>query len=216
MQPEGATLIISTGLSSSTVIVGDISYTNVYQPFDRMEFDNTRLREARAATGERRIIIELLGGKPAQILTSCADDTAVPLIPNSTTTFNLVAQRFNINRYSITGAISTAANVNLLYSLASSHQKLLAKFDAYLKRSTGDISYADLVTLQSETFNYLTTTGISASGTCLESTVNNILITSINVDNSFSIPMFNGGNEFYKNYSITFESRTLSSLSSVS
>ena len=212
MLPEGATLLVSSGLSSVSVIVTDVSHSATYQPFDRTEYDNTRLREARAATGERRIIIEMLGGKPAQILTDCVDSTAVPLIPNSDATFNLLAQRFNINRYTIQGAVSNSSDVNLLYTISEGHQELLAQFDAHIKRATGDTPYSALITLQSENFSYLTTTGVTASGTALEDTISNILITSITVNNSHSIPNSLGGNTFYKNYSITFETRSISSL----
>lgn len=211
-QPDGSTLLVTDGLSSISVLVADVSYAALYTPFDRMEYDNNKLRDARAATGERRIIIEMLGGKPAQILTTCVSDTPVPLIPDSDTIFNLVARRFNIVRYTISGAISDADDVNYLYSLSASHQALLAKFDRYVKRSTGDTSYEDLVTLQSETFSYLTTTGVTAAGTCLESTVSNILITSVSVNNAFSIPNSIGGNDFYKTYNISFEIRSISSL----
>ena len=211
--PEGSTLIVTNGLSSATVIVGDISYTTLYQPFDRIEFDNNKLRDARAATGERRIIIEMLGGKPAQILTTCVSDTAVPLVPNSNTVFNNMAQRFDIIRWTVTGAISDADDVNYLYSIAEAHQALLAQFDAHIKQGSSDTSYEILITLQSENFSYLTTTGITAAGSCLESTVSNVLLTNIVVNNSFSIPNALSSNTFYKTYNLTFETREIVDLS---
>lgn len=210
--PEGSTLIVSDGLSSVTMVVTDVSYVTTFTPFDRLEYDNNKLRDARSAKGERRIIIEMLGGRPAQIITDCASTTPVPLIPDPNSVFDQVARRFNIVRYTINGAVSEASAVNYLYSIAQNHQALLAKFEKYLKRSSGDTSYEDLYALRSETFSYLTTTGVSALGTCIESTVNNILITNISVDNAFAIPNSLGGEDFYKTYQLTFETRTISAL----
>lgn len=213
MALDGATLVVTSGLSgTASLIVSDLSYSSTFEPFDRLEFDNDKLRDARTATGERRIIIELLGGKAAQITTTCIDNTAVPLVPNSDSVFNLVARKFQILRITVTGAISNAADVNTLYTMNDAHQELLAQFQAHQKRAGGDTAYSDLITLQSDSLSYLTTTGVSAAGSSLESTISDVLITNIVVNNAFSIPNSLGGNTFYKTFTLTLEKRSIESL----
>lgn len=214
MLPEGALLTFSHAGSSisADVVVQNLTYSAGYIPFERMEYNNQTLAQARTACGEGRIIISLLGGKQAQVITDCGDTNTVPLVPNSDTTFNQVYKRFNFTRYSLQGALSEAAEVNLLYQLAQNHQTQLARFDAYLKRLASDTPYEALIALQSETFSYLTTSGVTASGSALESPVNNVLITAINVNNELSIPNSSSSYDFYKTYDITFETRSISNL----
>lgn len=205
MFPEGALLTIA----ANTVVVKSLTYATGYIPFERMEFDNTKLRDAKTANGERRVIIELLGGKSAQIVTSCASTTAVPLVPNTETVFNLVNKRFNFVRFSVTGDISEATAVNSLFTTAQAHQALLARFDAHIKRASGDISYEDLIAMQAETFSYLTTTSVTITGTAVDIAGSNVLITSMEVNNEASIPV----DGFFKTYNLTLEIRTISNLS---
>lgn len=209
LNPAGTTLVIG----GTTLIVESLSLTITYEPFDRVEFDNTRLREVRTACGEKRLLGENMAGKPYQIVYGCSDQQAVPLVPNSETTFDLVKKRFKIRRFNITGAINTSASVNSLLTLASTHQNYLAEFAGYQARSTGDISYTDLYALRSLSFSYLTTTGVSMTGTALDATETNMLITSVSAETVLSIPTSNPSvQEFYKTYNITVENRIIQAL----
>ena len=214
LNPIGSSITVSDGVSATaTLMVEAITYQTLFEPFDRMEYDNTRLREVRTSKGEKRLIGENLAGKPYQVVYGCSDQTAVPLWPNSDTTFDQVKRRFKIKRYNITGAISETADVDSLYGIASDHQNRLAQLQRHLSRATGDTSYADLFALQSETFSYLTDTNITMAGTALDATETDMLITSMSAEIVLSIPTSTPGvHEFYKTFSITIENRTIEAL----
>ena len=210
LNPVGSSITIG----SSTLIVEALTCQTLYEPFDRMEFDFARLREVKVKnTGEKRLVGENLTGKPFQIVYGCSDQQAVQLIPLTETAFDLVKKRFKIKRFNITGAFNEASSVNSLFTLAATHQNFLAEFQGYQARSTGDIGYADLVALQAYTFSYLTSTGVTMSGTALDASESNMLITSMSAETVLSIPTATPGvHEFYKTYNITIENRTIQAL----
>lgn len=212
INPAGATLVIA----GATLIVDTLSESYTFEPFDRLEFSNEKLRNAKTLCGEKRLLGETASGKPYQIVFDCmSDKTAVPLGPNSDTTFAQMKQKWKIRRWQATGAISENSNVSTLLTTAASHQVLLGNFQYYLARASGDIPYASLVALQSETFTYLTATGVSASGTALGGTISNVLITSATGNTELVIPTNSAGttHDYYRSWSVTFEQRTLHSLS---
>lgn len=210
LNPIGSSITIS----SSTLIVEALTCQTLYEPFDRLEFNFAKLRDVKVTTtGEKRLIGENLTGKPFQIVYGCSDQTAVQLIPLTEAAFDQVKRRFKIKRFNITGAFSSASAVNSLFTLASTHQNFLAEFQGYQARAGGDIGYSDLVALQSQTFNYLTTTGVSMSGTALDTSETNMLITQMSAETVLSIPTSTPGvNEFYKTFNITIENRTIQAL----
>jgi hypothetical protein len=219
LNPAGSTLLLTIPACSlsATLIVESLSYAPSFEEFDRMEFDNERLRSARNLCGQKRQIIENLAGTPIQIVTSCGDTTQVPLGPNSDTNFNNIKKRFDVLRFEIQGATSEAEDVNTLYTVARDHQARLARFKHYLARSSGgDTPYETLIALQSETFSYLTSTGMTIAGTSLENSESNMLITSLNIENTLSIPTGTPGvHEFYKTFKVTIEQRVISNLYSI-
>jgi hypothetical protein len=216
IRPEGSTLIFTHAGSSltATTIVDSLVASYVFEPFDRMEYDNDKLKSARTAGGVSPQFFSLLGGTPAQIETDCTTDFPRPLVPNSTSTFNSVKQRFNIKRYQITGAITEASQINTLFLIAKNHRNLLAKFQNYQARSQSDSPYEDLILLQSETFSYLTSTGLTISGTALEFSESNMLITdfSMSTESAVSNNSSDSSRTYYKSFSITIENRTITSL----
>lgn len=214
LNPAGATLLLTISPCSldSTLIVESLSYAPSFEEFDRMEYDNERLRTAKTLCGQRRLITENLAGTPIQIVTSCGDATPVPLGPNSDSNFNNVKKRWDIKRYIITGATSEAEEVNTLYTIAADHQSRLARFKHYLARSgQGDTPYETLIALQSETFSYLTSTGLTMYGTSMEDVETNMLITSLSIENTLAIPTSTTP-EFFKTFQLTVERRVLSNL----
>ena len=214
LNPIGSSITITDGVSATaTLIVEAITYQTVFEPFDRVEYDNQRLAGVPTACGEKRLLGANLAGKPYQIVYGCSDQQAVPLIPNSEAIFDQVKKKFKIKRYTITGAFCESQEVNDLYDIASDHQNLLAQFQGYQARSTGDISYTDLYALRSLTFSYLTATGITMSGTALDATETNMLITNMSAEIVLSIPTATPGvNEFYKTFNITIENRVIEAL----
>lgn len=214
LNPLGSSITITDGVSvTATLIVEAISYQTVFEPFDRVEFDNQRLAGVKTSCGEKRLTGENLAGKPYQIVYGCSDQQAVPLIPNSEAIFDQIKRKFKIKRYTITGAFCESADVNALYAIAVGHQNRLAEFQGYQARSAGDISYTDLYALRSYTFSYLTSTGITMSGTAMDAVETNMLITNMSADIVLSIPTVSPGvNEFYKTFNITVEHRTIEAL----
>src|ERR1035437_3434638 len=165
------------------MIVETQSFQVVYEPFDRPEKDFARLREVKVSTtGEKRLLGENLAGKPYQVVYGCSDQQAVKLIPLTEAAFDLVKKRFKIRRYTITGAVNFSEEVNDLLAVATDHLKLLAEFQGYQARVSGDIGYADLVAYQSWQFNAsgggpnLTETGITMAGTALDVSETHMLI----------------------------------------
>ncbi len=202
-----------------TMIVEALNFQVLYEPFDRPEFDYTRLREVKvSATGEKRMLGENLTGKPYQIVYGCSDQQAVPLIPNTETVFDQVKKRFKIRRYTITGAVNFSEEIDDLQIVATDHLKLLAEFQGYQARVSGDIGYNDLYAYRVWNFDLsggpnLTQTGITMAGTALDVTETNMLITSMSAETTLSIPTSDPSvQEFYKTFSLTIENRIIEAL----
>lgn len=214
--PAGSMLTISTTVCGpvASLVVDTLTYAPTFEPLDRKEFDNTKQATARTSCGATRLTGENLFKKPFQVVSDCSDLTAVPLWPNDDTTFDNVKRKFKIKEYSVIGAISADADVEELYALASNHQDQLAKFQRYLARVAEDPPYTALIALQSETFDYLTTTGVTISGSAMSTSEDNVLITRMSADNALVIALNSSGSsyEYYKTYKFTFQTRQLVAL----
>ncbi len=220
LNPVGASFTLTQSPTLlCTMIVESLSFQVLYEPFDRAEFEFSRLREVHASTGEKRLLGENLAGKPYQVVYGCSDQQAVPLRPLTETAFDQVKKRFKIRRYTITGALSELVDVTALQTVAANHLELLAEFQGYQARVSGDISYVDLVAYQSWQFNLagggpnLTQTGITMAGTALDVTETNMLISAMSAETTLSIPTSDPSvREFYKTYSLTIENRVIEAL----
>ena len=217
MSLAGTHLIITSSLPSAgmcEVIVDSLNYTPTFEQLLRSEFDNGKQKAAPNICGQVPILGSNLFGRPYQVDSDCAELNARPLGPNSDTNFNRIAKKFKIKRVNVQGAVSESADIAALYLIAENHQVKLAKFQKYVARLADNLPYDSLIALQSESFSYLTTTGVTVVGTAIDTTDTNILITNFTVDNQFSIPTNAAGTnrEFYKSYSLTYEMRVLANL----
>lgn len=202
----------ASGLSA-TVYASGVDTKFTVRDFNRDEWLNSRLQGAQTLLNNARPII-LTNATNSQVQVAigdgdCSFPYAVPLGPEDNN-IPYILQRQNITEYSISGANSSPSAVASLQPIATAHKKLLDKFDAYLAELGQNISYERLIALRSETFSYLTTTGMSISGL------------DINVSNVALISDFNMGTVHYnvatntaitKGWSatiqiITFQSRT--------
>lgn len=203
IKPNGSQIVIN----GSSLMLDDLAITTEHQLFQRQEFEHNKLRQAKNTDGSTAIFITLLGGRVAQLASTCGAIQSVRPVTPDDSDINNIEQRFNITRYQLTGGPSSAASVNALKTLAALHQVLLARFEAHQAITQLDVSYQELVTLQAETFSYLTTTGISMSGAALDnSTVSNILVTQFNAPVMYEIPT---PQTLIKGWSATIEVRTI-------
>lgn len=206
-------ITFSTPSSTSSVFVEEVTLQAVYEPFTRSEFDVSKLRQAPTDNGSIPIIGQGIGGKPIQLGSACTGDTARPLGPNSLANTQNILQRFNIQRFTIKGAASYASEVFKLKAIADAHLRLLQQFDYHVQVANSlEVSYNSLIALQSETFSYLTTTGLTMSGIPVGGTYSNCLISQFEegvlyTSEAMGVP----SNEMIKEFSITVDLRTITS-----
>jgi hypothetical protein len=169
--PEGSPLTITASSPSSitaNLAVNAIVRRSITPRFKRSEFSHERLLGAKNVDGSRPSIYYLSGNNPIQFFTNCNEnETERPLTPDDDD-LDLIYRRFNTRRYEITGAMSLASEVKKLSDIHQLHSVFLANFEDHLeKAANADISYEKLVEMQGEDFSYLTSTGVTMTGTAL-------------------------------------------------
>lgn len=161
IKPRGCRIYFPT--LSTTVIADSVSYSFESEFFDRVEFSNERLRNAKNTDGSKPVFYDMFGGKVLQLSTSCGSaNTVRPVTPDDANIDN-IKKRWDIKRYKLSG-ISLDADINLIYQTGQAHKILLDRFLAHQAQAQMDISYTALVAMQSETFSYLTTTSFAMYG----------------------------------------------------
>ena len=207
------TLTLSASSLEADFFIDTINYTFTTEPFTRIENDYTKQREVPDSQGAKPIIITMLGGKPLQVVTGCGDPTPRILVPNSLSQVEQIHRRFNIKRYSIRAITNTESSSDTLYEIFEDHKKRLAAFQEHLQIPTVEIDYNSLISLQSETFDYLTSTGLVLSGDGLgdNNPESDMLISDLQLEVTHEIPNQSGGSTIYRAFSLTIENRTITS-----
>lgn len=199
-------------VGGTNLLTDAIRFTSDYQFFERQEFSNARLRAAPEANGQVPIIVTLPGGVPAQINDGCVALATRPLGADDP---DLIFKRWDIKRWELQGAPTSASAVETVFSLHLTHKALLAKFDGHLQRARGNVAYSTLITMQAETFSYLTASGISMNGMPLglgtDVTFTNILIVQFTPDVDYEEPLNSAGtsSNVLRRWSAVIEQRTL-------
>lgn len=186
--PEGSPITFTAASPAPTitanVAVNEIVRRTIAPRFKRNEFSHQRLAGAKNVDGSTPVIYMSAGNLPMQFYTNCNDnETERPLTPDDDD-LDLIYKRFNTRRYEVRGAISLASEVEKLAQVAQYHAVLLARFDDHQeKAANADISYDELVDMQSETFSYLTTTNVTMTGNALStySPVSHLIIVDFNL-----------------------------------
>lgn len=178
--PQGRYLTISLSASSAILYCEEISFETASTAFTRSEFDKNTLKNAPESTGAVPTYNQSLPGYPVQILYGSAT-TARDLTPNNFTNLANMEQKLFYNRYTITGDVSLSSDTGLVFNWAALHRTLQDRYDAHLKYSGDGLSYQDFLTQQAVTFSYLTSTGLTISGSTLGS-LSNCLIRSFSVN----------------------------------
>lgn len=217
LPPESA-ITYSGGTGSGTVYVNEVTLTEAYQNFDRLEFSNAKLRDAPTSTGAKAMIVPAFGNQPIQLLTTCTGDVPRPLGPDDSNIAN-IKKRWNIQRFTIRGAANNFTDVGNLLNTFQTHLVLLNGFDLYLGELSMDLSITYITTtLQALTFSGITGTGFTIAGKALGGTYNNMLITAFEGDAMYEAPLNDGsGNStVLYGFTATIENRTLNSQGPVS
>lgn len=209
--PSGSEITLTFSGSSADLIVDSVTYIPTSEFFDRNEFSNERLRQAKNTDGSAPTFITLAFGKIAQLTSTCTSTTARPVTPDDDN-IDDIKKKFVIKRYIIKGASSLDWNVEVVKTFATQHKILLDRFQHHQQRVQMDISYDALVTLQAETFSYLTSPGLTLSGTSV-GTQTQMLITdfSFDVDNEIPTPAL-----ILKSWQLTLENRVIAAASATS
>jgi len=215
--PSGspATFTWSSGASSTSVYLDEVTLAFVVEPFQRMEYSNERRRSVKNSNGGLPKIVTSIANTPLQIDVSCSGDVPRPLGPDSLTNINNINQRFNIQRYSLRGAPSRNSEVIKLYNLAVAHNKLLNNFQHHLyKGSSADISFTDLDNLTTENFSYLTSTGLSLTSDAIGGTATHMLISEFTMSVVYEVTLADSSKLLLQDWSMVVENRTISSQAS--
>lgn len=215
LRPGAALLTFTNAASASTSLwVNEVVLTKIVEPFQRAEFLNSRTRETKNPSGGLPIIVNTIANLPIQIGVACAGDIPRVLGPETDSTLNAYSQKFTIQRYTLRGASTPKANLDLVQATAILHESYLQKFAYHLARAGSDISYPDLLTLRTENFSYLTSTGVSISGNCLGGTASEMLIVSFQQDITTSVTQADGSQLLLAEWSMVIDNRTISSQAS--
>jgi hypothetical protein len=165
----------------ATLFCESIDYDPISIPFDRSEFMHQKQRTALENTGTAPVIVSMIYGVPAQITsTGAVQTTARNLQPDDSDLTNIY-QKFFGYRYTLTGDTTLNSDTDNVLTWATYHKSLQDAYEAHQKYAAGNTSIQDLVTFQSETFAYITTTGFSLTCNSL-GTIQNIFIREFSID----------------------------------
>lgn len=206
--PPGSpiTFTLSASGLSSLVTVDDVSKTFTTQKFDRKEYSDVYLLNLPEPDGSGPVFITNAVNKKIQVNWDCGDNSVRAVTPDDDNVANIL-QRFNITRYEIKGGPSSPTNVLALGPVALDHAKRLSVFDSYLDRFSLTLSYEYIYNLRSETFSYLTATGLSISGASI--TESNCLLRRFNEGVIYENP--STGTIVSRDWSATIDVMTISS-----
>ena len=212
VNPVG-TLITFTDTASTSVnlYASEITRTKIIEPFTRVEFSNDRLRAVKNNLGGLPMIVNTVANTPIQIAITCAGDSPRPLTPDSISNLNSINQQFVTFRYTIRGMPQLVSDLNIVSNQALVHAGYLQKFQYHATKANSDISYNDLVSLQSVTFSELTNTNVFLSGSALGGTLTNVLIVSFDIDVTHEVVQRGGSNLLLASLSMVCDQRTITS-----
>lgn len=212
LQPLGRFATFTMGASSSVLYIREINFDTESTLFTRSEKSHETLKNAPEDTGNMPTYAQTLSGAPVQFIYG-GGTTARNLTPDDSI-IDSIEQKFFFNRYKISGTISGASDIALMFSWAASHHVLQDRFDAYQKKINDKISVQLLTSLGGETFSYLTTTGLSLTGSTL-GTLNNLLIRSFSVNPVRDIQGLPSGQKLLYEWNGTFDQISIGSAASL-
>lgn len=203
--PRGSLITISGSGGPYQLYVNTAESEYIIEPFDRPEFSNAKLREAPTANGAKPLIVTSFGGKPIQLASTCTGDSPRPLNPDDDN-INSIKQQFKIDRYTLTGVESLNSDVNGVNTIYKEHAGRINRFNFHQEKVGMELSYPALINLQSQSFWWLTNTGVIISGTCLGGSLTNCLIISFNPEVAY---IYTSSGGLLKTWQLVFDQRTI-------
>ncbi len=206
MSIEGSLITISGSGGPYKLYLRSAESEFLIEPFDRLEFSNQRLREAPTASGAKPLIVTSFGGKPIQLASTCTGDSPRPLNPDDNN-INSIKQQFNIDRYTLSGVQSLSSDTSGVNTIYKDHAQRINHFNFHQEKLSMDLSYPALINLQSQSFWWLTNTGVTITGTALGGSLTNCLIISFNPEVSH---IYTSSGQILKVWQMVFDQRTIS------
>jgi hypothetical protein len=164
VKAPGSIMSVSGNSYDAVFTLMDFGYAFTHMPFIRPEFLGEKLRTAKNVDGSTPVYSYLSGNRVVQYFTGCnSNETLRPVTPDDSRVGDIYWRFDILNMYVALDANDNSA-VDQIGAIAKSHEVLLAEFEAHKEIASGDVSYDWLVTMQSETFSYLTTTPYSIAG----------------------------------------------------
>lgn len=211
IRPLGSLLTFTANASSIVTYVNEVSREFDIIDFDRQEFSNVRLRSAKNLLGGDPIIVRNIANIPYQVSYVCANDDIRPLVPDDSNIAN-IKQRFNIQRYQIRSDLLPYGIGDQLESIYIAHRKLLDAFTLYQEESSQmELSYDFLISLQAQTFSYLTspTPTLSMTGNCIGGSISNLLMTAFSYSAEIEVKNADGTSSLLRSFSMIVENRQI-------
>lgn len=175
----GSPLTFTLSASSiNTIVAADgIDYSIETRKFQRKEYSNTFLMNLVNSDGSSPIFINNASNLPIQINFNCGVSSTRSPLPDDSVVGSIL-QKMVVKSYILKGSPTAPSKLDPLYNVALDHKRRFEVYESYLDRLGLKLSYQYLVGLQSETFSYLTSTGLTVSGEGMSET--NCLIRSFN------------------------------------
>lgn len=211
IKPENQYIQLSLSGTTATLYCENIEDTPLTIEFDRPEYDHQKQKTAPENTGIEPILGVNIGGVPFQIQFDAISSTLRDPRPNDTDLDNKF-KKFYGTRYTLNGNTSLNFDSTTVKTWAGQHQFLIDRFSAHQKFAGDAVSIQELLSLQSETFGFLTTTGLTFTSQAVGS-VSNVLIRSFSLDVDYYIP--DSGLTLYT-WKAVLDSLTLYNLSATS
>lgn len=181
LNPQGRYVTFTLGASSSVLYLAGADFEKITEPLKRLEMTHAKQREAKETDGTKPIFVDLIFGVPCQILSTSSVTTTPRALTPEDSALDTIYQKLFITRFTFQGTMSNSSDIGTIYSIAQTHKIYQDRFDAYKSFASEDVSFAELLALQGQTFPYLTTTGLTCAGTTF-GTLNNMFIRSFRAE----------------------------------
>lgn len=208
LNPQGRYVTFTLGASSAVLFLAAADFEKITEPLKRVEMTHAKQREAKETDGTKPIFVDLIFGVPCQILSTGSVITTPRALTPEDSALDTIYQKLYITRFNFQGTLSNSSDIGTIYNIAQTHRIYQDRFDAYKAFASEDVSFSELLALQTQTFAYLTTTNLTCAGTTF-GTLNNMFIRSFKAD---AVRDINAGTKVLYNWSMMLDSISITAL----
>lgn len=208
LNPQGRYVTFTLGASSAVLFLAAADFEKITEPLKRIEMTHAKQREAKESDGTKPIYVDLIFGVPCQILSSGSVTTTPRALTPEDSALDTIYQKLYITRFNFQGTLSTSSDIGTVYNISQTHRIYQDRFEAYKSFASEDVSFAELLALQSQTFAYLTTTGLTVVGTTF-GTLNNMFIRSFKAE---AVRDINAGAKVLYNWNMVLDQIQITNL----